>query len=47
MSRFLFKKIFILHWNVVDLQCCVLGVQQSGSIIHIAYIYSFSNSFPI
>ena len=47
MSRFLFKKIFIFHWSVVDLQCCVSGVQQSGSIIHIAYIYSFSKSIPI
>ena len=27
--------IFILYWSIVDLQCCISGVQQRDSVIHI------------
>ena len=33
--------IFILYWRLVDLQCCVSGVQQSDSVTH-----SFQSLFP-
>ena len=30
-----FNLIFILYWSIVDLQCCISGVQQRDSVIHI------------
>ena len=38
---FLFLYIFIFYWIIVDLQCCVSGVQQG---VHIS---TFSDSFPM
>ena len=43
-----FKLIF---WSIVDLQCCVSGVQQSESVTYIhthtyTYIHSLLDSFP-
>ena len=32
MATGLIFKIFIWYWNAVDLQCCVLGVQQPDSV---------------
>ena len=36
---------FILCWSIVDERCCVLGVQQSESVIHI-HVYIFEILFP-
>ena len=31
-----FNVVFILYWNIGDLQCCVsFAVQQSDSVIHV------------
>lgn len=31
-------KLFILYWRVVDWQCCVSGVQQSDSVMHVSIL---------
>ena len=31
------------NWSIVDLQCCVSGVQQNDSVI---YIYTHTYIFP-
>ena len=36
-----------MYWIIVDLQCCVPGVQQSESVMHIHISTLFSDSFPI
>ena len=58
---FVLKRIILFlnfYWNVVDLQCCVKGVQQSDSVTYICiyiyiythtyiYLYTFKNSLPL
>ena len=34
----MFFKLFILYWSIVDWQCCVLGVQQNDSVMHVPII---------
>ena len=37
---FLFCAIFLkFYWSIIDLQCCVSGVQQSDSVIHIFILF--------
>ena len=36
-----------LYWGIVDLQCCVSGVQESESVIHMHISTLFLDSFSI
>ena len=41
-------KVFILHWSIVDLQCCVSFRCTAKWLSYTyTYIHCFSNSFPI
>ena len=30
---------FFFNWSIVDLQCCILGIQQSDSVIPISVLF--------
>ena len=47
-NLFFFYLIFILYWNIVDLQCCVsFRCAAKWFSYTYTYIHSFSDSFPI
>ena len=47
LSLFLNLIFIILHWCIVDLQCCVSAVQQSDSVIHMHISILFQILFHI
>ena len=42
-----FFLIFLSNWAIVDLQCCVSGVQQSDSVIHISILFQILFPFGL
>ena len=41
-----FNLIFILYWSIVDLQCCISGIQQSDSLTYVHISILLQIVFP-